>query len=101
MVKQVKDNGGNVVPLLSYKLNGAKIVTYTNSAANSVLVSSKIISATPSTNCFIEIGGTATANSHFLLGGVPYDFSIGAERTSANISVIGESAGTLYISERD
>lgn len=101
MVKQVKDNGGNVVPLLGYKLNGAKTLTYTNSVANTTLIASKIVSVTPSTNCFIEVGAVATANSHFLLGGVPYDFTIGAERSNANLSVIGASTGILYISERD
>jgi hypothetical protein len=101
MVKQVKDNGGSVVPLLSYKLNGAKTLSYTDSAANTALIASKIVSITATTNCFIEIGAVATANSHFILSGIPYDFTIGAERTSANLSVIGASAGTLYISERD
>jgi hypothetical protein len=101
MVKQVKDAGGNAVPLLGYKLNGATKLTYTSSVANTALVSSKVISVTATTNCFIEVGGVATANSHFLLGAVPYDFTLGAERNSANLSVLGESTGTLYVSERD
>jgi len=101
MVKQVKDSGGSIVPLLSYKLNGASILPYSNTSANSVTVTSQIISITATTNCFIEFGAIATVNSHFLLGGVPYDMTIGAERATANLSVIGISTGTLYISERD
>lgn len=100
MVKQVKDDGGSIVPLLGYKLGGAYILPYSNTVANSITVASQIISVTATTNCFIEFGGTASANSHFLLGGVPYDMTIGAERSSANISVIGESAGRMHISER-
>ena len=101
MVKQIKDNGGNVVPLLSYKTGGATILQYNNVTANTATVTSAIISVTPTTNCFIEFGAVATASSHFLLGNIPYDMSIGAERRTANLSVLGETTGRMYISQRD
>lgn len=102
MVKQIKDDSGAIVPLLGYRPGGAIQLNYTTASANTAVVDSKIISITPTTNCFIEFNGTASnATSHFLLGGVCYDMSIGAERGTANISVIGETViGILYISER-
>jgi hypothetical protein len=102
MVKQIKDNAGSIVPLLSYKLDGAHKLTYDTVTANSIIVSSKIVSITATSDCFIELGAVATTNSHYILGAIPYDFSIGAERSNATLSVIGSGAsGTIYISERD
>lgn len=96
MVKQVKDDSGAIVPLLGYRPGGAIQLNYTTT------VDSKIVSITPTTNCFIEFNGVASnTTSHFLLGGVCYDMSIGAERGAANLSVIGDTvSGKLYISER-
>lgn len=102
MVKQVKDDSGAIVPLLGYRPGGAIQLNYTTTSANTTTVDSKIVSITPTTNCFIEFNGVASnTTSHFLLGGVCYDMSIGAERGAANLSVIGDTvSGKLYISER-
>lgn len=106
MVKQIKDDGGSVIPLLSYKTRGGSSLIYAVGSANtSSELTGKAYSVTASSNAFIELSSNALAASntasHFIVANLPYQFSINAESTNVFISVTGAGAsGTLYISER-
>lgn len=105
MLKQIKDDSGEIVPLLSYKTRGASQLNYTTAAANSLVLTSKIVSITSTSTCFIELSANNlaanTSISHYIVSNIPYDLSIGAEKTNTYLSVIGSTnSGTLYISER-
>jgi hypothetical protein len=110
MTKQPKDDAGAIVPLLGLGTSRGLQVPYTAAASNAsaqLSLHTKIVTVTPSTACFIEIGNSAVsasnATSHYLSAGVPYDIVVRNESSSANvyIAVIGASdSGRLYISER-
>jgi hypothetical protein len=107
MVKQLKDSGGAIIPILGYASHSGQSVVYEADAANtSTEISSSIISILASSNVFIELGNASVqasnSNSNFILASTPYDISMGGERNSTYISVRGvDAAGTLYISERE
>lgn len=112
MTRQHKDDGGAIIALLGLRYGGGKQVVFnpsTSTLSSALHASSKIITITATNSCFIEIGtssaSASTSTSHYLLGGVPYDISIGDTSTytgSRYIAVIGASTtGTLYISERE
>ena len=99
MVKQLKDAGGAIIPLLQLKPGRGLQVSFTSAAAvSSSAITSSVVTITSTVACFVNINNTANkASSHYILANTPYDMSIAP---SSYISVIGESAsGTLYISE--
>lgn len=106
MTKQVKDDGGSTIPLLGYKFAGASTVVYNTSTANTISFPTnvKVITITPTTNCFIEFSSSnanATTSSHYFIGGLPYDVALGGEPADTSLSAIAATAnGVLYVSER-
>lgn len=99
MVKQLKDAGGAIIPLLQFKPGRGLQVSFTSSAAaSSSTITSSVITITSTVTCFVNVGATADkTSSHYILANTPYDISIAP---SSYVSVIGAStSGTLYISE--
>jgi hypothetical protein len=102
MVKQNKDTGGAIIPLLGYNTSGSRTVAFNNITASSTSfgVYTDVITITPSTSCFIQFSSSnvaANTSSHYFVGGLPYDIVL---KESNTLSVLGVTSGTLYISER-
>lgn len=112
MSKQPRDDGNDPIPVLGLRPNRGLQVPYTASSNTSPQISNsvRVVTLFATQDCFVEIGDSGveanTSNSHFLAGSIPYDISLGAETDPAEndkyVAVIqAQTAGTLYISERD
>lgn len=112
MSKQPRDDGNDPIPVLALRPNRGLQVPYTASSNTSPQISNsvRVVTLFSTQDCFVEVGGASveanTSNSHFLSGSIPYDISLGAETNPADndkyVAVIqAQTAGTLYISERD
>jgi len=110
MSKQPRDDSNYPIPVLGYKPNGGQAIALSAIPARSSAFGThtRVISIYATGDAYFEIGGptveASTANSHFIPSGLYIDISLGAETvSSANakyLSVISNSSGTLYISER-
>lgn len=110
MSKQPRDDSNYPIPVLGYKPNGGQAIALSAIPARSTAFGThtRVISIYATGDAYFEIGGPTvvanTANSHFIPSGLYIDISLGAETVpSANakyLSVISNSSGTLYISER-
>ena len=112
MSKQPRDDGNEPIPVLGLRPNRGHQVPYTSSSNTSPAISSsvRVVTLYATTDCFIETGDASveafTSNSHFLPNSIPYDVSLGAENDASDndkfVAVVqSESAGKLYISERE
>ena len=97
---------------LALRPNRGLQVPFTAASNTSPQISNsvRVVTLFATQDCFVEIGDSGveanTSNSHFLSGSIPYDISLGAETNPAEndkyVAVIQvQTAGTLYISERD
>lgn len=110
MSKQPRDDSNYPIPVLGYKPGGGQAIVLSASPQRSTPFGghTRVISIYSTGNAFFEIGdNTVEANvttSHFIPAGLYIDISLGAETVpTANakyISVISNSSGILYISER-
>ena len=112
MSKQPRDDGNDPIPVLALRPNRGLQVPFTSSSNTSPQISHsvRVVTLFATQDCFVEVGDSGveanTSNSHFLSGSIPYDISLGAETNPADndkyVAVIqAQTAGTLYISERD
>ena len=112
MSKQPRDDGNDPIPVLALRPNRGLQVPFTAVSNTSPQISNsvRVVTLFATQDCFVEIGAPGveanTSNSHFLSGSIPYDISLGAETDPAEndkyVAVIQvQTAGTLYISERD
>jgi hypothetical protein len=111
MSKQPRDDANAAIPVLSYRPGTGRQLTITSSSIRSSAFAgpTRVISIYTDVDCFIEIGGPDVeanlTNSHLIPAGIYMDISLGdrfiSSENSKFLAVIGNSSGTLYISERE
>ena len=108
-----RDDNNHSIPVLRFRTGGAQQFAINSSNAvssASIAEGTRIVTLICSVNSYFESGGenvTATANSHFIPAGLPYDMALGSDLSDTDgyhryLSVITVgSSGIAYISERE
>ena len=108
-----RDDNSQSIPVLRFRTGGAQqfAINSSNAVSSASIPSgTRIVTLICSVNSYFESGGenvTATANSHFIPAGLPYDMALGSDLSDTDgyhntISVIAVStSGIAYISERE
>lgn len=100
MTKQIKDNGGTPINLYSYNPHKCYQIAFNSTSAISPVFSAgiKVLTITATADCFVDFDTVATVtDSHYVKASNPYSITIPAFR---QLSVVSNTTGTLYISER-
>ncbi len=107
-----RDDNSQSIPVLRFRTGGAQKVSINSSSASSISISggTRVITLICSVSSYFETGNAgveATANSHFIPAGLPFDMALGSDLSDTDgyhntISIISESSsGVAYISERE
>lgn len=108
-----RDDNNHVIPVLRFRTGSAQ--QFATNASNSVVSSAiaegtRVVTLLCSVNSYFETGGenvTASANSHFIPAGLPYDMALGADLSDTDgyhryVAVFtAGGSGIAYISERE
>jgi hypothetical protein len=108
-----RDDNNHAIPVLRFRTGGGQ--QFATNASNAVVSSAiaegtRVVTLICSVNSYFESGGesiTATANSHFIPAGLPYDMALGADLSDTDgyhryVSVLtAGGTGIAYLSERE
>jgi len=108
-----RDDNNHAIPVLRFRTGSAQ--QFATNASNSVVSSAiaegtRVVTLLCSVNSYFETGGeavTASANSHFIPAGLPYDMALGSDLSDTDgyhryVAVFtAGGSGIAYISERE
>lgn len=107
-----RDDNSQSIPVLRFRTGGAQQSSISSGGASRIEIpaGTRIITVICSVNAYFETGNEsieATASSHFIPAGLPFDMALGSDLSDTDgyhryISVIAtNTSGTVYISERE